>query len=416
MRTREPWRIVPHTRGVRYVLPPRDLPWLKFVGAGAVGLGVIGAAFLLGVTASFWIPSRSGGGAGVFTVLFPLIAAAELAFMLGLGLLIGWGRAELLLTDTHAVGVDRFGPLKIRRRVPLDDIASLVVDLGGVKVNDRPVESGPWADVAALSAERAGNSAKRGKASLVIGYPRATVEALGEAVREHAGASFGVEVAMATREHDGAVIDADGVPAQPAGSTALIERHAEGLTITLPARGFFKGSKGVGVFSILWMAFVSVFLVVSVGITGSGAQSGTGGPGWLATLPFLAFSLAFMGIGVGMFFFALRMGRRRAVIDVAGEDLVITRQSLGEPKTESWHRAEIDRVVAGPSGMEVNDRPVLELQIHPNTGKKIGLFRERDDEELAWMAAEIRVALGLRPGPGRYPVPAAQSAPEEPDR
>jgi len=110
--------------------------------------------------------------------------------------------------------------------------------------------------------------------------------------------------------------------------------------------------------------------------------------------PFLLGTVIFGSIGVGMFFFAWRSGRRRALIDVVGTDLLVTEQSTGRAKSQSWTRDEIARVVVGKSGMEVNDVPVMELQVWPVNGKKVGLFRERDDAELRWMAAEIRAALG----------------------
>ena len=43
--------------------------------------------------------------------------------------------------------------------------------------------------------------------------------------------------------------------------------------------------------------------------------------------------------------------------------------------------------------MEVNDRPVIELQIHPRQGKKAGLLGGRDEAELRWLATRLRQAL-----------------------
>jgi hypothetical protein len=43
--------------------------------------------------------------------------------------------------------------------------------------------------------------------------------------------------------------------------------------------------------------------------------------------------------------------------------------------------------------MAVNDVPIIELQIHPVTGKKVGLFAGRDAGELRWMATELRHAM-----------------------
>lgn len=382
---------MPDTRGTRYVLPPRELPWLKGIAAGLILMGVVFEGIYISATASMWWPSLTGGGFDPFALVILLFGVFPVVFLTGVALLIGWGHGEVLITDTGVVGIDRFGPIRFRRRIAFDDIERLVVDTGGVKINDKPVTTGPWADVAGLTAERkeragATNTTSKGT-MLVLGYPREMVGALCEEIRARAGMSAGVEIGVSTREADGAILCDEGVPVQPASSTGVVERHAEGLTISLPARGFFKGSKGMGLFSFIWMVFCSVFLVF--------AASSVPANGFVDALPFVGFSLMFMSVGVVMFFIALRMGRRRAVIDVAGEDLVITRQSIGEPKTQSWHRDEIARVAAGPSGMEVNNRPVLELQIHPRTGKKVGLFRERPDEELAWIAAEIRAALGV---------------------
>ena len=51
--------------------------------------------------------------------------------------------------------------------------------------------------------------------------------------------------------------------------------------------------------------------------------------------------------------------------------------------------------------MEVNNRAIYELQVHPLTGKKLGMLRQRTDEELRWIAAELNLALRLpRPAGG----------------
>lgn len=47
----------------------------------------------------------------------------------------------------------------------------------------------------------------------------------------------------------------------------------------------------------------------------------------------------------------------------------------------------------GPSGLTVNNRPVLELQVHPKQGSKFGVLSGRDHGELRWMATVLRRAL-----------------------
>jgi hypothetical protein len=49
--------------------------------------------------------------------------------------------------------------------------------------------------------------------------------------------------------------------------------------------------------------------------------------------------------------------------------------------------------------VEVNHRPVIELQIFPRTGRKFGLLAGRDVAELQWIAAVLRQALGVSSSP-----------------
>jgi hypothetical protein len=55
----------------------------------------------------------------------------------------------------------------------------------------------------------------------------------------------------------------------------------------------------------------------------------------------------------------------------------------------------VTSVVAGHSGMEVNNRPVLELQIHARNAPKFGMLSGRSDAELQWLAGLIETELGL---------------------
>jgi len=47
----------------------------------------------------------------------------------------------------------------------------------------------------------------------------------------------------------------------------------------------------------------------------------------------------------------------------------------------------------------VNNRPVIELQVHPRVGKKVGLLAGRDETELRWMATQLRRALKVPANP-----------------
>jgi hypothetical protein len=59
-------------------------------------------------------------------------------------------------------------------------------------------------------------------------------------------------------------------------------------------------------------------------------------------------------------------------------------------------RAELAAICIGPSGMAVNDRPVMELQFHLHAPKKrVGCLSQLTDEELRWLAYELRRRLQL---------------------
>ena len=65
-------------------------------------------------------------------------------------------------------------------------------------------------------------------------------------------------------------------------------------------------------------------------------------------------------------------------------------------KKHEWLRDDVAGVRAGPSGMTVNDRPIINLQVHLKSGSKHGFLAGRDDAELRWMATVLRRALWPR--------------------
>jgi hypothetical protein len=75
--------------------------------------------------------------------------------------------------------------------------------------------------------------------------------------------------------------------------------------------------------------------------------------------------------------------------------LRIETKNLFGTKQLEWRRDEIAAIRADTSGMEVNNRPVIELQIHPLSGKKVGLLAGRKEEELRWMATRVGRALNV---------------------
>ena len=89
------------------------------------------------------------------------------------------------------------------------------------------------------------------------------------------------------------------------------------------------------------------------------------------------------------------MGRRRATLSVESGALRVTQTTLFGTKQREWRLREIAAIRADASGMAVNNVPIIELQIHPRVGKKAGFFAGRDEQELRWLATELRHALNV---------------------
>ena len=176
---------------------------------------------------------------------------------------------------------------------------------------------------------------------------------------------------------------------QPADSRVLVERSSGYLQCTIPPAGLWRGSKGLFFMGIFWCGFMVVFSALML----KGALKNGG---W-GTVGLVAFILLFWAIGIAILTAAVNMGKRTATFTVSGNHLSIATRNLFGAKHWELSREELAAIRADASGMEVNDRPVIELQFHPRTGKKIGLLAGRDEEEIRWLATELRRALQIGP-------------------
>jgi len=177
---------------------------------------------------------------------------------------------------------------------------------------------------------------------------------------------------------------------QPPETQITIERFPDGLTINVPPAGLWRGSHGLFAFGIIWvgaMAVLTPLLVASI-LSGKGAEQG-------GAMIVPALLSLFWLVGIGLLLGGLNMGRRRAAIAVTGGTLMIIQTGIFGTKQRQWPATTITRVYAGASGMEVNDKPILELQISAQGSSRFGLLAGRTDEELQWIASELRASLGL---------------------
>ena len=167
---------------------------------------------------------------------------------------------------------------------------------------------------------------------------------------------------------------------------ATLQENPDGITLTLPAAGLVKGSRGLFGFSIAWCGFMVIF----TGLTVVGPLLGATANGQANTWIFGLFCAVFWAIGIFLMVAAVNMGRRHAIIDVVEDVLLVNRQNLFGLKSHQWTKKQLASISVGPSGMEVNDVPVLELKIGPRDGKTLGVFAGRNEDELRWIAWELR--------------------------
>jgi hypothetical protein len=92
---------------------------------------------------------------------------------------------------------------------------------------------------------------------------------------------------------------------------------------------------------------------------------------------------------------AINMGRRKAAIAVTGGTLMVIQTGLFGSKQREWEPGDVQAIRAGPSNVKVNDRSLLELQIDDGGAHRFAILCGRSDEELRWIASELRAALSV---------------------
>ena len=176
--------------------------------------------------------------------------------------------------------------------------------------------------------------------------------------------------------------------AAPPPTTIQIERFPDGLTANIPPAGF-GGTKGLFFFAVVWNVAIGFFSVLMISIVLGGKQQD--GAVWVLPLLLSVFCL----VGIGLLLASLNMARRRAAIAVTGSTLMVIQTGLFGSKQRTWEPGDVEAVRVGPSGMTVNNKPVMQLQIIDGGADTFGMLTGRRDEELQWLAAELRAALNV---------------------
>lgn len=378
---------------IRYVLPKRSLGKLRRLGWVPIAFGLFMTVFMF-----FWMwgpISSSLGQQGVGRWLgigFGLLGLPGLAIgigimALGVAILANASHTEILLGGGSVCAVERFGWLSLRRRRPIRDVKRLVVQTGGIKVTDsRGMERKVAEDLAGLTAEL-GNGRKF---PLVVAYPAGVVRELAARISAELPSAMRESVAedpvplVQVVERDTTEEAEDVEVPRPAATDILLREEPNGLAISVPAKGLWKGSQGLFFFSLLWNGFMLVFTAAIIRDK--------------PPLPVSLFLLLFWGIGAGLLVGSIHMARRRVMIAIINDVLAYRSTSPIRTEEKRIPLEDVDTFRVGPSGVEVNNRPVMELQIIHRSGGKTGLLSNRTVDEQAWLAWVLRrYAAGRRP-------------------
>jgi len=386
--------------GVRYVLPKRDFGKFRSVGVGFVVFGIVVTVFML-----FWLSGvlkfNSSAGKDPFFNLFSIGMA--LAGLPGLGVGIGiiaigiailrnMGHSEVLVSRDRIWSIECIGPFKFRFKRDIGAIEKLV--LGDATIRGS-TNNGPMKELSRqLSLIRVEGRSSR-PMLVAMAYPAEMVKALADnlttsiaALSHHPGA-FTV-----SEEKNIPVVDEsrDAVPedipvSKPFECSAIVKEMENGFAVVLPPAGLFKGSKGLFFFSLLWNGFMVVFTSVMLFADKSDKTP----------VPAYLFVAVFWAIGIGMLLGAVNMGKRQTILAFVDGIFGVKTTGLFGTKEVKLKISEIGTVRMGTSGMEVNDRPVMELQVMGKDGKKkAGVLSERKEEELLWIAWLVRSKTGLK--------------------
>lgn len=368
---------------IRFDLPVRPLGALRWVGVAIIGFGVLFAwspAVDLWETTSRW-PERGPDGAQALFALFQLTFVLAGCVPVLLGTLILAGRCQIGWKPGELRSTECLGPLRWTRRMPREPIRSLAV----IAPTSRSSASAPreLTGFAVLMAVFANGT----RNVLVLGYPKDLLLRLAEQLKGYVGSGVGSAASGDVEIVEESPRDEDqDVTEQPADSAVRVEGDGANLRLVIPPAGIQRGSRGLFWLATAWCMLMFVITAVFV-LVGGEDQSVP----WFVWL----FILVFWLIGLGLLAGAINMGRRRAVFTIGDGRLRVRTSGLFGSKDLEWRHGELARLRVGASGMEVNGEPVLELQIQPRTGKRVGVLAGRDETELRWMATRLRRALNL---------------------
>jgi hypothetical protein len=369
----------------------RPLGPLRYFGFLPMGFAVLFAAVPLKILSGPLARVLSGEGGirdTIFLAFISLFLIAALApFALGLFILIG--RTRLAVTHDRIIVTEIAGPFRRSRKIRLADIQRLEL---AARLRDQNLNSTPlWAArLGALAVILTNGNSKL----LVLGYPREWLEPLAQKLSALVGV-HGASVPFREAEPKPAIASniIERPAEKPANTQIIIEPSATGLRFMIPPLGLRGGTRGMLGVGLFWCFLMTAF-------SGFAAFATRGMKHKPPTIIWL-FLAVFWLIGIGLLVGAINLGRRRAIFTFEGGTLRVEQKGPFGIKRFEWHNGDLSTVQAGDSGMKINGVPLMELQFLSVAGRKKSLLRGRAEDELRWLATELRRAMDLPSPQGR---------------
>jgi hypothetical protein len=176
---------------------------------------------------------------------------------------------------------------------------------------------------------------------------------------------------------------------RPTDSRIELQELPTGFTMIVPPRGLWRGSAGLFFFSLIWCGVTAVFSAVFIGEMLSGKHE-------LSQSDMIIFALLlslFWLSGLGLLTYGIHLGRRSTALGVSNSRLIAIQTGLFGARRREWAADELATVRVGPSGMEVNERPIMQVQFVPREGKPYGVLTGYSEPELEWVATMLRRSL-----------------------
>jgi len=387
----EGFRVVPlPDGGTRFALPMRRRDGSP--RGPAIGIAIFGLIFIGTPGFIAWQFITSAGALGIVSLIVagPIALVGVVCVILGVSMAVG--RNDVEVRSGRLVSISRLGPLRLRRSRPVDQIKSFELKGGALRSNGRAVQAGEGGELSTLAAALKGGAERPFPVASM--YSKQTLLRLGERLAKACDA-LSPERLMEQVDDRPPVVEVaqqdtrfTSPPAtRPAGTAVTIER-ADGVTTIRVPPGAKKTARTLITMGVLWEG-------ITLAVGGALGSQLVTNPSSVQGSPLAAAAvlLLFLLIGAWLIVHGASLSRRRVVFDIVGDALLATRQGLGGVRSWEWRAGDLDRVVAGPSGARVNNRPVPALRIEPKDGKTRMLLHAREEDELRWIAHEINAAL-----------------------